>query len=196
MVAFLFVVGLDSAECMSTHMFYKLLAMGSKRGDTLNIEFAARPEHAIKTFLDNPKYEVLMYQSGELSLSPASMLDYMYKPYSPMTIVHPLANIAWDRVAAFISMNSPLPTHMLGLDYNVTLATAEATEDPDILHVRNCTLTNFKVDRATAEKLAKGELDKPIGAYIKETGALTDRRPHLGCIGDRCIVQPGVPQAA
>ena len=198
MVAFLLAVGVDSAECMSTYMFYNLTQLGHRQGDTVALEFVARPEDALRMFLNNAQLDVLMYQSGELCLSPAAMLDYMYKPQSPMTIVHPLGHIAWEKVAAGVSMGSPLPAHILGLDYNVPIASAEASDDPDIILVRNCTLTNFKVNRATAEMMAKGSLDVPVSAYIKETASITDRRPHTGCIGERCFQgnQMAQPQAA
>ena len=190
MVAFLLTLALDSAGCMGIPMFYQLMTLGAKQGDSVAIRLVERVEEAFSIFRADPGLDVLMYQSGELSISPASMFDYMYKQYPVTTLAHPLPHIAWDKVAAGISMGTALDPSMVGLDYNVPLASAQPSDDPDIVLVRKCPLTNFKVDRATFDKLQSGDITEPVAVYIKETAALTGKRPHTGCIADRCFVSP------
>lgn len=187
MTAFLLAIALDSSECMSIRMFYQLLMLGAREGDSIAIRFVTRVEDAFSVFKADPSLEVLLFQTGELCISIENMQDYMYKAYPLTTLVHPLPRIAWDKVAAAVSNCSPLETSMAGLEYNVPLAGAEETDDPDILLVRRCALTNFKVDRASFEQLQAGTLDQPIAVYMKETGSLTAKRPHTGRIADRCF---------
>ena len=191
MVAFLLALSLDSAECMGISMFYNLMSLGAKAGDSVAIRFVGSVDDAFASFKADPKLDVLLFQSGELSLSPASMLDYMYKDFPVMTLVHPLPRIAWDKVASGVSMGSTLHPSMLGLDYNVPLTTAQPSPDPDVLLIRkphHRPLTNFKVTREGFDKLQGGTLDAPIAAYIKETAGMTGKRAHTGCIADRCFI--------
>ena len=185
MVNFMLAIALDSASCMSMNTFYNLMAIGAKQGDSLAIRFVYRVEEAIQAFENDPGMDVLLFQSGELCLAPEAMLDYMYKEHPLTTMVHPLGKIAWDKVAAGISMGSTTEAALLGIEYNVPLSSAEATDDPDLLMLKKAQLTNFKVHRSALADLKSGESKTSVGAYIKQTAALSAKRPHEGCIAHR-----------
>ena len=120
-------------------------------------------------------------------MSPQSMLDYMYKDHPLTTMVHPLGKISWEKVAAGVSTGSAMEPSLLGLEYNVPLSSAEASDDPDMLMLKRAQLTNFKVKREALAGLKTGESATSVGVYIKETATLSAKRPHEGCIAHRCF---------
>ena len=187
MVRFLLAVCLDSAECMSMSLCYHLMSLGAKEGDALNIRFVGRVEDAVSIFKEDSSLDVLLFQSGELCMSAGAMVDYMYKPFPLMTLVHPLGKIAWERVASGISSGSSLHPSLLGVEYNVPVATLKPSDDPDVLLANKCALTNFKTDRASLEELQTGQTKQPVAVYIKETATLTAKRGHTGCVAHRCF---------